>query len=158
MWWPVHRPDGMAIVNVLLPHFPDFVFCNVKVCDQMQPVRRPTSCPCNGGVQAHIHGKKNQTAWMHGSASSYCRPQREHMRSVLAWFRQSCWFCMFQLVQEGTTVLGLATSHPDSVAESFLNIGDAIVRRQYTHAHEAVWNKSSILVTCCQALCRGVCS
>ena len=93
-----------------------------------------TRCRCNGGGQAHIHGKKNQTAWMHGSASSYCKPQREHMRSVLAWFGQSCWFLHVPIVfQEGTTVLGLATSHQDSVAESFLNIGDAIVRRQYTH-------------------------
>ena len=39
-------------------------------------------------------------------------------------------FCVFQLrVQEGTATTALATSHPDSIAESFLNIGDVIVRR-----------------------------
>ena len=42
-------------------------------------------------------------------------------------------FCVFQLwVQEGTATSALATSHPDSVAESFLNVGDVIVRRQDT--------------------------
>ena len=42
-------------------------------------------------------------------------------------------FCLFKLwVQEGTAASALATSHPDSVAESFLDIGNAIVRCQDT--------------------------
>ena len=40
---------------------------------------------------------------------------------------------VFQLwVQEGTAATALAASHPDSVAESFLNIGNVVVRRQDT--------------------------
>ena len=42
-------------------------------------------------------------------------------------------FCMFQLwVQEGAAASTLAASHPDSVAESFLNVGNVVVRRQDT--------------------------
>ena len=42
-------------------------------------------------------------------------------------------FCVFQLwVQEGMAAPALSATHPDSVAESFLNIGDVVVRRQDT--------------------------
>ena len=45
---------------------------------------------------------------------------------------------MFKLrVQEGTTASALATSHPHSVTESFLHVGDVVVRRQDT-AHTRV--------------------
>ena len=42
-------------------------------------------------------------------------------------------FCVFQLwVQEGTAVSALPTTHPDTVDESFLHVGVAVVRRQDT--------------------------
>ena len=42
-------------------------------------------------------------------------------------------FCVCQLwVHEGNTALALGTTYPDSVAESFLNVGKTIVRRQDT--------------------------
>ena len=42
-------------------------------------------------------------------------------------------FCMFQLwVWEGTAASTLPTTHPESVAESFLHIGNVVVRRQDT--------------------------
>ena len=42
-------------------------------------------------------------------------------------------FCVSQLwVQEGTAASALATSLPDSVTESFLNVGNVIVRRDDT--------------------------
>ena len=42
-------------------------------------------------------------------------------------------FCMFQLwVWEGAAASTLPTAHPESVAESFLHVGDVIVRRQDT--------------------------
>ena len=42
-------------------------------------------------------------------------------------------FCVFQLrFQEGATTSALATSHPDSVTQSFLHVGDAVLRCQDT--------------------------
>ena len=71
--------------------------------------------------------------------------------------------CVFQLwIQEGTAASALDTSHPDSVAESFLNVGNVIVRVKTLPAHASRWlshvvkthergTKSSIPVTCCPA-------
>ena len=42
-------------------------------------------------------------------------------------------FSLFNLgVQEGSTQLALAKARPRSVAESFLHVGDVLVRRQNT--------------------------
>ena len=42
-------------------------------------------------------------------------------------------FCVLQLwIQKGTAASALATSHPDSVAETFLNVGNMSVRREDT--------------------------
>ena len=78
-------------------------------------------------------------------------------------FDVSAVFSVFKLwVLEGTPASALATSHPGSVAESFLNIGNAVVRRQDTLRARVqvikplvgdlgVAHKSSILVTCFRA-------
>ena len=48
-------------------------------------------------------------------------------------FGSAAGFSVFQmLVQKGTATTAVPTSHPDSVAESFLDIGDVVVRRQDT--------------------------
>ena len=44
--------------------------------------------------------------------------------------------------------------HPDSVAKSFVNIGNVVVRREdtsRTRVHLWEWHRSSTLVTCCRA-------
>ena len=76
-------------------------------------------------------------------------------------FGSAAGFCMSQLwVQEGGAASTLPTTHPESVAESFLHSGNVSVRCQDTsrarvqvhHLLETcVWHPSSILVTCCQA-------
>ena len=69
-------------------------------------------------------------------------------------------FCMFQVWEE-TAASTLPTTHPKSVAEFFLHIGNVVMRRQNT-SHTGVQMvkpvvgdlrvaRSSILVTCCQA-------
>ena len=48
-------------------------------------------------------------------------------------FGSAAGFSVFQLwVQERTAASTLSATHPDSVAESLLHIGDAVVRRQDT--------------------------
>ena len=48
-------------------------------------------------------------------------------------FGAAAGFCVFQLwVLEGSAAPALAAPHPDSVAESFLNVGNVIMRRQDT--------------------------
>ena len=48
-------------------------------------------------------------------------------------FGSGAGFSVFQLwVQEGTAAAALPTTHPDSVADSFLHVGNVVVRRQDT--------------------------
>ena len=59
-------------------------------------------------------------------------------------------FCVFQLwVQEATAAPApaLATTHPDSVAESFLSIGNVIVRRKDT-SRASVQSVEQVLNPC----------
>ena len=67
---------------------------------------------------------------MPGSASFFSMNARV---TTPRGFGSAAGFCVFQLwILEGATASALATSHPDSVAESFLNIGNVVVRRQDT--------------------------
>ena len=48
-------------------------------------------------------------------------------------FDSAAGFCMFQLwVWEGTATATLSATHPNSIAESFLDIGNVVVRCQGT--------------------------
>ena len=116
-----------------------FHFCSTRVCDQMPPVlrlrelplkwRRPhthiqgrtASRDSSGGKNVRRPGlRSSEPSGFRSNARpglqvSCRRPQRERTRGV----------------QEGTAASTLSTTHPESVAESFLNIGN-VVRRQDT--------------------------
>ena len=116
---------------------------------------RSISAGCNGGGHAHVQGRtasgdssgSESISWpglrscelpgFRGDARVCKNQAADHSvnaRVVCSCgFGSAAGFCKFQLwVQEGAAASTLSATHPDSVAESFLNMGNAVVRRQDT--------------------------
>ena len=165
-------------MNALLSQFQNFVSVVREFAIECRLCSISASCRCNGGGHAHIQGRTvsgdsssgKNISWPglrsseppgfrgnaricqfhaadHGVSARVVPPQN---------FGVAASFCVLQLwVQEGTAAPALSTSHPDSVAEFFLNTGNVVVRRQDTSRARV---QVVILVTCCRApLERSVC-
>ena len=131
---------------------------SVIVCDQVTPARRLLGLLLHYWRRRHTHIQGRAASWDSSGGENISRPglrscepsgfrsgawvceflsaqpQRERIRSILAWLRRCCRFLrVFQLwVQEGATQAALAKCCPRSVSKSFLHIGDVVVRRQDT--------------------------
>ena len=114
-----------------------------------------TSCRCTGGGHTHIQGRtasgdssggeNTSRPGLRSGASSGFRGNARvcefhaadhsvNARTVSSrGFGCAAGFCMLQLrVEEGTAASALPITDPDSVAESFLHVGNVVVRRQDT--------------------------
>ena len=140
----------------------------------------PQAAACNEGGHTHIQGRTAS-----GDSSGGANISRPGLRSgessasaVMPWsasfadysvnarivssrgFGCAAGFCIFQVLEENAAST-LPTTHPKSVAESFLHIGNVVMRCQDTSCVRVQMVKpvvgdlrvarSSILVTCCQA-------
>ena len=178
---PVRRRQGGSEYPVAA--VPRFRFCNTRDCDRMRLCGVSASCRCNGGGHTHPgpHGvqgqqrgenisrpglRSSEPPGFRGNARNCKFHAADHSvntRTVSSCgFGNAASFCVFQLwIQERTAASTLTTTHPDS-AESLLNIGDVVVRRQgrfprtgpggrTTGVRPACGTGLRFLVTCCQA-------
>ena len=152
---PVRGPNRRAVVKILLPQFSEFISVMRQFTIECRLCSISSGCRCNGGGHAHVQGRAAS-----GDSSGSESIGRPGLRSCEPLgFRGNAWvcqfhaadygvnarvvlprgfgvaagFCVLQLrVQEGATASSLAISHPDSRTESFLHVGDVIVRREDT--------------------------
>ena len=119
-----------------LPQFSDFV--------SVPPVRRlreathsqgrTASGDRSGGGYISRPGFRSGDSTGFRSNARICKfhaaDQCQRTRSFLAWRPLCCKFLHVPTVGPGTAASTLPTTHPESVAESYLHIGDVIVPRQ----------------------------
>ena len=127
---------------------------NEKVHDRLPPVRHPSRAVMEEATH-HIRGRtasgnssggetisrpglrSSEPSGFRGDAGVYKFHAADHSVNAsvvpLRGFGVAAGFCMLQLrVQERAAAPTLSATHPDSVAESLLNMGNVVVRRQDT--------------------------
>ena len=139
---PSRCPGKRAILNAVLPQFPDFVSGVREFAIKCRLRCVSGSCRCNRGGHTHIQGRT--ASWDSSGGENISRPglrsgepsgfrsntqvrkfhtadQSVNARMVSSrGFGCAAGFCVFQLwVQEGAAAPTLSATHPESVAESF---------------------------------------